>query len=133
MGVAYPAEIALFFCRVVLGPMDDNSTFTNHRDSEWDMSGGMLHCKREVVQLYDPSVDQGATPQPFDENKCRRTGMMLGPSFDATNRDKPWRFYGAGCPVATINEQTGEVLAYSLPPCPESMRGVMACANDEAI
>ncbi len=133
MSIAYPAQVALFFCKVILAPVDDNGAFTQWRDSEWDTSGGVYHCRREVVELYDPSVDQGATPQAFNQEACRRTIMTLGPQYDATHRDAPWRFYAGACPVATINEQTGEVLAYTLPPCPESARGVMECESDSAI
>ena len=131
MGVPMTPEIALIVCRVILGPMDDNDNFTNHRTSEWDTSQGVMHCKRNVIALYDPAVDQGATPQPFNPEACKRTAMMLGPQFDVENRDKPWRFWRAACPVATV-DANGKVVGWVTPPCPES-QGTVVCEADSVI
>jgi len=30
------------------------------------------------VQMYDQAVNQGADPQPFNEQRCTRSGMLLG-------------------------------------------------------
>lgn len=132
MGAAMTPEIALIVCRVILGPMDANDAFTGHRPSEWDTAQGVMHCRRQVIQLYDPSVDMGAAPQPFNPEACKRAAMMLGPQFDAEHRDKPWRFWRAACPVPTIDLKTGKVLSWTTPPCPES-HGTVLCEVDSAI
>src|SRR6478672_11613694 len=43
----------------------------------------MMVCRRQEVQMYDQVVDQGADPQPFNEQCCTRPGMLLGSLWDA--------------------------------------------------
>ena len=33
--------------------------------------------------MYDQAVDQGADPQPFNDQPCMRSGMLLGSLWDA--------------------------------------------------
>lgn len=143
----YPTTLVLIVCRVLfVGEPDDNARFTNWRNTEWDMRGGVMHCRREQVELYDPSVDAGADPQPFNPQACMRASMTLGPGFDVANRDKPWRFWKAACPVPIYRDADGDKVpdrdpktGYQLPPidwqipgCPET-RGVLECESDTAI
>ena len=38
----------------------------------------MMVRRRQEVQMYDQAVNQGADPQPFNEQRCTRSGMLLG-------------------------------------------------------
>lgn len=135
-----PSVLVLIVCRVLfVGEPDDNAKFTNWRNTEFDMSQGVMHCKRQQVELYDPSVDQGADPVPFTPMACMRAAMMLGPQFDVDNRDKPWRFWRAACPVPMMddngtpdNPRDDRIVGWQIPPCPEA-HGVLVCESDTAI
>ena len=136
---AFPNVLVLIVCRVVtLGDVDPHTGWQN---TEWDMTNGVMHCKREQVELYDPSVDQGADPQPFTPFQCMRAAMTLGPQFDvdSTNAKRNWRFWKAACPVPVMNDngtpsnpRDDTIIGYSIPPCPEA-RGVLECEADTAI
>jgi hypothetical protein len=134
-----PNVLVLIVCRVLTtGEPDPN---THWQNTEWDMSGGVMHCKREQVELYDPAPDSGADPVPFSPIACMRAAMMLGPAFDvdATDAKRPWRFYKAACPVKVMNDngtpndpRDDTQIGWAIPPCPES-RGVLVCESDTAI
>jgi hypothetical protein len=136
---AFPNILVLIVCRItVLGDIDPH---TGWQDTEWLMDGGVMHCKREQVELYDPAADQGADPIPFNPMACMRAAMTLGPQFDvdATNARRPWRFYRAACPVAIMddngtpkNPRDDKIVGWKIPECPES-RGTMICESDTAI
>jgi hypothetical protein len=127
-----PPQVVLIVCKVILGQPDDNTSFTHHLDSEWDYANGQMHCKRLEVDLYDPSVDQGADPQPFTQMACNRAGVKLGAQFDVDNWNRNWRFWRHACPVPTIDTATGKILSWTLPPCPHK-DGVIECIGDTAI
>lgn len=139
-GVPMPAEIVLIVCSALLGEPDMNSSFTGFRAAEWNMADGVMHCRRMEVQLYDPAVDQGADPMPFNQIACNRAIVMQGSQFDVDrmgrDKDQPagsktWRFYRGGCPVPTVDTKTGRVLSWSLPPC--GKWGTIICDQDTAI
>lgn len=135
-----PSVLVLIVCRVLfVGEPDENSKFTNWRNTEWDMSQGVMHCKREQIELYDKSVDQGADPMPFTPMACMRAAMTLGPQFDVENRDRPWRFWRAACPVKVMDDngtpgdpRDDKHIGWAIPPCPEA-HGVLECESDTAI
>ncbi|MBC7819499.1 MAG: hypothetical protein IAG10_21665 [Planctomycetaceae bacterium] len=80
----------------------------------------MMVCRRHEVPLYDPAVDQGAAPRPFTPMTCWRTAMQLGPAFDASHKNSPWRFWRAACPVPIMRKNpdgTEDVIAWKLPEC----------------
>ena len=135
-----PPEIVLIVCQVLLGPADHNTAYTGYRPSEFYTKGGVMHCKRIEMQLYDPAVDQGADPQPFTQNICNREIMRHGAEYDARRAArekglpegaKGWRFWRGGCPVPTVDTATGKILSWSLPPC--GHWGKVICDQDTAI
>ncbi|HEY6019725.1 MAG TPA: hypothetical protein VIY48_07435 [Candidatus Paceibacterota bacterium] len=132
MAVPMPAVVVLMVCKVVLGAPDDNSQATHWMSSEWDMSGGVMHCRREEVQLYDPAVDQGAQARPYNQWACNNAGVSLGTQFDVAHWDKPVRFWKFACPVPIVNGQSGEIVGWKIPECPES-NGTVVCEKDSAI
>ena len=132
MDALMPAKVVLIVCKVVLGSPDANTEFTHHLDSEWAIIQGQMHCKRTEVELYDPSVDAGADPQPFTQWACNQAGVRLGAQFDVDNWDQPWRFWRHACPVPTVDTQTGRVLSWTMPPCP-TKDGVIVCEGDTQI
>jgi hypothetical protein len=135
-----PSVLVLVVCRVIfIGGEDDNSKFTNWRNTEWDLTHGVMHCRREQVELYDKAVDQGGDPMPFNTPACMRAAMTLGPQFDVENRDKPWRFWRAACPTPIMNDngtpdnpRDDRLIGWQIPPCPEK-RGVLECESDTEI
>ena len=137
--VPMPPVVVLIVCKVILGAPDANSAFTNWRAAELDMTGGVMHCRREQVELYDPAPDSGGDSQPFSSFHCMQAAMRLGPQFDIDNRDKPWRFWRAACPVPVMNDngtpdnpRDDTLVGWAIPPCPEK-RGVLECESDTAI
>lgn len=132
MGVPMPPVVVLVVCKVILGQPDDNSQFTHWRQSEWDMTQGVMHCRRQEIQLYDKAADQGADPVPFTTMACNRAGITLGTQFDIENENKPWRYRKHGCPVPVINTQTGEIIAWKMPEC-GTEDGTVICEQDTEI
>lgn len=130
--VPMPPVVVLVVCKVILGAPDDNSKFTKWLPSEWDMAGGVMHCRRHEIQLYDPSVDQGADPQPFTQFSCNNAGVRQGSQFDVDNWNKPWRFRKFACPVPIIDNQTGEIVGYKIPEC-STENGTVICEQDTVI
>jgi hypothetical protein len=139
MSVPMPPMIVLIVCKVLFtGPPDDNAKFTGWRDTEWDLSQGMMHCRRSEIQLYDPAVNDRpaphgdqAAPQPFTQAACNRAGIMQGAQFDADHKDKPWRFWRFACPVPIIDTKTGEIVGWHLPDC--GHRDTVICETDSVI
>jgi hypothetical protein len=132
MGAPMPPVLVMIVCKVILGAPDDNSAYTHWRASEWDMTGGVMHCRRQEVPLYDPAVDQGAQEQPFNQMACNRTAMRLGPQFDIDHKDKPWRFWRAACPAPIVDTQSGKIVGWKLPEC-STYGGTIICDQDTEI
>jgi hypothetical protein len=141
-----PSTLVLIVCRVLfVGEPDENYKYTGWRPTEFDTSGGVMHCRRHQVELYDPAVDHGADPMPFTPMACMRSAMTLGPQFDVEHKDKPWRFWKAACPTPIYPDKDGDKqpdrdssghqlppIDWQIPACPES-RGVLVCESDTAI
>lgn len=84
--------------------------------------------------MYDQAVDQGAAPQPFDQSKCQRSAMMLGPQWDAAHASSSYRFWRVACPVPIVSKQpNGQevVVGWKLPDC--GHRDTVICEVDTAI
>lgn len=132
MSALMPAVIVVIACKTVaVGPPDENAAFTNYENRQWAIEHSMMTCRRHEIQLYDSSVDQGAAPLPFSPEQCRRAGPAVAADFDRQNKNSPWKTWKTACPVATINTQTGQILAWTLPDCgsPETV----VCEKDTAI
>ena len=51
--------------------------------------------------MYDQAVNQGADPQPFNEQRCTRSGMLLGSLWDAQHASSD-RFWRVACPTPIV-------------------------------
>ena len=143
MSVPMPPMLVLIVCKVLfVGAPDDNARFTDRRDTKWDLSQGMMHCRRREIALADPAEgapsnpggdphEWAAAPMSFTEAACNRAGLMQGAQFDAAYRDKPWRFWRVACPVPTVNTKTGEIVGWTLPDC--GHRDTVICETDSVI
>lgn len=142
-GVAYaeskpmPAQLALIVCKVeFVGTPTENDRYTGHRETKWNTEGGVMHCRRHAIDLYSE------TDSTFSQFDCNFAGVRLGAGFDRANADSPWRFFKFACPVPTIDTNTGEILAWTLPECgslpgtssaPGDDRGLIECEGDTPI
>jgi len=135
MIVPMPAAVVLIVCKtVVSGSPDPNAAFTGWEDREWATEHAMMVCRREEVQMLDKAEGDGADPQPFNEQRCQRSAMVLGPQWDADHRSSLYRFWRVACPVPIIRENpdgTEDIVAWKLPDC--GHRGTVVCEVDTAI
>ena len=130
MPAPMPAVVVLVLCKTaVVGPPDQNAQYTGHQNLAWDTEHSMMVCRRKEVQLYDPSVDQGADPKPYNNIACYRAGLTLGPHWDATHPNSKYRFWRTACPVPIVDTRTGEVIAWKIPEC-GGERGTIVCEGD---
>lgn len=132
MTVPMPAAIVLILCKTVLaGPPDVNAGYTGHENREWATEHSMMVCRRQEVQVYDATVDQGAAPRPFTPQQCWRSALMLGVQWNQANKRSSYRFWRAACPVPIINTITKEIIAWKIPDC--GHRDTVRCEIDTAI
>jgi len=82
------------------------------------------------IQRHEKRGDP-AGPVPFTQTACNRAGILQGAQFDASHRDKPWRFWRFACPTPTVNAETGEVVGWHLPDC--GHRDIVICETDSVI
>lgn len=140
MAAPMPAVVVLIVCRAILGEPDDNSKFTHYVPTEWDLAGGVMHCRRLEVALYDPAVDQGADPQAFNTWHCMKAGARFGSQYDIDNWNKPWRFYRFGCPVPIMddngtpeNVRDDKLVGWHTPECGDVTKDKAICEQDTEI
>lgn len=127
-----PAAVVLIVCKVaVAGPPDQNAEWTGAQNLEWATEHSKMVCRRLEVQLYDSAEANGADPKPFTLNDCQKAGITLGAQWDAGHRSSKYRFWRVACPVPTVNTETGEIIAWTLPDC--GKRDVVICESDTAI
>lgn len=142
MPVPMPAVVVLIVCRTVIaGPADQNAAYTGYENREWATEHSMMVCRRQEVQLYDPAVDGGvdregnplppADPQPFNLQRCQRSGIMLGTQWDAGHRSSSYRFWRVACPVPIVDTRTGDIIAWKMPEC--GHRDTVRCEVDSEI
>ena len=132
-----PAAIVIIACKVAFlphaSPIDEaNSSYTGHRPYEWAIEHSQMQCRRHEVSLYNPA-DPNAE---FNAITCTKASMQVRFGWDMSHRNSNWRVWKTGCPVPTINTQTGDVLAWTLPSCPRKDnqgRVTVHCENDTAI
>lgn len=130
--VPMPAAVVLILCKVaVAGPPDQNAEFTGSQNLAWAYEQSMMTCRRQEVSLFDASVSQGTDDQPFNADRCWRSGIMVGVEWETTHRNSSYRVWRVACPVPTINTITGEIIAWHLPDC--GKRDVVRCEYDTAI
>lgn len=128
MGLPMPPVVVLIVCRVLfVGGEDENSRYTQWRNTEWAYEHSKMVCRRHEIQVYDTEGDNRA----FSLPACQRTIPRLAAQFDVDYRDKPWRFWRGACPVPTVNTVTGEVIGWTLPDC--GHRDTVVCEVDSVI
>jgi len=136
--VPMPAVVILIVCKVaVAGPPDQNSQYTHAENLQWHTEFSKMVCRRQEVQVVDMSAELGADPQPFDQNKCQRSAMLLGPQWDAQHKGSKYRFWRVACPTPIMDDQgtpdtrDDVVVGYSLPDC--GHREYVICERDSFI
>ena len=132
MPVPMPAAVVLIVCKTVIaGPEDQNAPYTGYENREWATEHSMMVCRRKEVQLFDRAASMGAAAQPFNQQRCQRSGMMLGSQWDAGHKNSAWRFWRVACPVPIVDTRTGEVIAWKMPEC--GRRDTVRCEVDTEI
>jgi hypothetical protein len=97
-----PAAVVLIVCKTVIaGPPDQNAPYTGYENREWATEHSMMVCRRQEVQLFDQAESLGAAAQPFNLQRCQRSGIMLGTQWDAGHRGSSYRFWRVACPRLT--------------------------------
>jgi hypothetical protein len=137
--VPMPAVVVLILCKtVVVGPPDQNVSFTHSENRDWATENSMMVCRRQEVEVIDVDVDKGADPQPFTTQRCFRSAMVMGPAWDIQHRNSPYRFWKVACPVPIVKQfkdEAGklreEIIAWKLPDC--GHRDTVVCEVDTAI
>lgn len=129
--VPMPSTIVLIVCKTIeSGPPDQNSPFTKSENREWATEHSMMVCRRHEMPMYDMAEEKGATPQPFNVQRCQRSAMLLGPQWDSMHRSSPYRFWRAACPTPIFNAD-GEIVGWTLPDC--GHRDTVICEKDTVI
>jgi hypothetical protein len=132
MPVPMPAAVVLIVCKTVLvGEPDQNAKWTGYENREWATEHSMMVCRRQEVQLFDQAEALGAQSQPFNEQRCQRSGIMLGTQWDMSHRSSSYRFWRVACPVAIMDTRTGEVIGWKMPEC--GHRDTVRCEGDISI
>lgn len=132
MSVPMPAALVLIVCKTVMtGEPDPNAAFTGYENREWAYEHSMMVCRRQEVQLYDQAESMGASPQPFNEQRCQRAGIALGAAWDAGHRSSSYRFWRVACPVPIVDTRTGDIIAWKMPEC--GRRDTVICEVDTEI
>lgn len=137
MPAPMPAIVALIVCKTVLLPadqQDQNAAWTGHEARKWAIEDSQMHCRRIEIQMYDQAAAMGADPQPFNEQRCLRSSLMLGIEWDMAHKSSPYRFYRVACPVPIVDTRTGEIISWKIPECGDGPGyGTMVCEVDSEI
>ena len=83
MGVQIPPILVLIVCKTVLaGLLDENAKFTGYENLQCAIKHSMMVCRRNEIQLYDPS--EGARLSPADDPAPhrRQDGARPGHTVD---------------------------------------------------
>lgn len=132
MSSLMPTAIVLIVCKtVVAGPPDQNAAYTGYENREWATENSMMVCRRQEVEVFDQAEAQGADAQPFNMQRCQRSGIRLGAEWDVAHRSSSYRFWRVACPVPVIDTQTGRILAWKMPEC--GHRDTVICEADTEI
>lgn len=123
--ISMPAVIVLIVCKTVIaGPPDANAGFTKNENRDWAYENSMMVCKRQEVEMMDQAADSGsAEPQPFNENRCMMSAMILGAGWDAAHPSSKYRFWRVACPVKIVDPEKATkdnpegIVGYKLPEC----------------
>jgi len=117
--VALPTTMALIVCKVLSHGGDVNSDYTGYRDLSWDTSGGVMHCRRMIVQQPEGMM-------------CKGKGQLMA-AFEYDRLHTRYQVWRSVCPIPRVDIKTGKIIAWELPSCTEAHRGKVVCENDIAI
>lgn len=131
MAVPMPTVAVIILCATTNAGGDDNSPYTHYQNRSWEITDGMMHCRRNEVQLYDPAEGMGADPRPFSPFECQRAAIMAASEWSAKHPNSKWSVWRVACPTPTIDLNTGEIIGWVLPDC--GHRETVICEGDTAI
>lgn len=132
MPVPMPAAVVLIVCKTAIaGPEDPNAAFTGAENRTWATEHSMMVCRRHEVQLFDRAAALGAAAQPFNLQRCQRSGIMLGVRWNEQHKSSSYRFWRVACPVPIVDTRTGDVIAWKMPEC--GNRATVICEVDAEI
>jgi hypothetical protein len=135
--VPMPASVVLIVCKTeTAGPRapDQNAEWTHVENRRWATENAMMVCRRQAVQMYDQAADQGADPQPFNDQRCMRSGILLGSSWDAQHPSSAYRFWRIACPTPIVRQNADgseDIIAWKMPEC--GHRDILVCEVDTEI
>ena len=141
MSATFPLAFVMILCKTIAGgPDGDNSDQTHWQNRDWDMTGGVMHCRRVEVQVTPVAETQGQEAPPWTPDACWRTALTLGPKWDDQHPNSPYRFWRVACPVKIVNPgpdgipgtPDDEIVGWKLPECPYK-DGTVDCEVDSAI
>lgn len=127
-----PLAFVMIVCKTIsAGPEDINSAYTGSKNLAWDMSEGVMHCRRAEVQVT-PLDEQNAPP--WTPDTCWRTALTLGPRWDTDHPNSPYRFWRVACPVPihTSQDPSSPIVGWKMPECPYK-DGTVECETDSVI
>ena len=143
--VTMPLAVVLFVCKTTIGLPDPNSEYTKYENREWAVEQGMMHCKRQEVQVYDRAEDGGAqplNPNLADSGTCMRIAIPVAIAWEQSHQKSAYRVWRVACPTPIWNhlsdaapgdKSRDTIVGWQMPPCPESRRGTVVCEADSAI
>lgn len=134
MSATFPSALVLIVCKVISGGPDDiNSGMTGSRNLDWDLSGGVYHCRRIEVQVMSAAEAQGQQPPPWTPDACMRAAMTIGPQWDMQHQNENYRFRFAACPtpIHTSPDPYSPIIGWVMPDC--GHRETMVCETDSTI
>jgi hypothetical protein len=135
--VPMPASVVLIVCKTEIAGApapDQNAERTHVENRRWATENAMMVCRRQEVQMYDQAVDQGADPQPFNDQPCMRSGMLLGSLWDAQHPSSAYRFWRVACPTPIVRQNADgseNIIAWKMPEC--GHRDILVCEVDTEI
>lgn len=135
MAIPMPAVVVLIVCKTVIaGPEDPNASYTGYENREWATEYSMMVCRRQEIQLFDQAKALGADAQPFNMQRCWKSGFMLGVQWDDGHKGSSYRFWRVACPVPIVRKNpdgSEDIIAWKMPEC--GHRDTVYCEVDTEI
>ena len=126
--VPMPASVVLIVCKTeIAGPPDQNAAWT-HRT-------GLANW---FAQAGGANVRSGSRPgrrsAAFNDQRCMRSGMLLGSLWDAQHPSSAYRFWRIACPRPIVRQNADgseDIIAWKMPEC--GHRDILVCEVDTEI
>lgn len=135
MSATFPLVVVLIACKVISGgPEDMNAGMTGSRNLDWDMTNGMLHCRRIEAQVTSAAEMQGQEAPPWTPEKCPMAAISIATQWDAQHSNSNYRIRWAACPtpIHTDKDPSSPIVGWKLPECPYK-DGTVDCEQDSVI